>query len=145
MKKVLSAVILGIITGVVFSLFIFKEYEKRQVSKEVKPIYFVQQGVYSNYNNMIKNTEKLEAYTYEKIDNKYYVYACFTANKENIRLIEKYFKSLNYSTYIKEKDITDLRFINVLNEYDYLMSNIEKEETVKNICKQLVKKYDEYK
>ena len=145
MKKVLGVIFLAIVTGTLFSLFIFSKYEEEKVSKEVTKVYFIQQGVYSNYNNMVKNTEKLEAYTYEKNDGKYYVYVCFTTKKENINRIEKYFKSLNYSIYVKEKEMTDLRFMNVLNEYDYLMSAITKEETIKNICKQLVKKYEEYK
>jgi len=145
MKKAIEVIILALIIGIAFSYFIFKNYELKQVSKEFTKVYFVQQGVYSNYSNMVKNTSKLEEYTYEKKENKYYVYVCFTMNKSNIPIIEKYFKSLNYSTYIKEEKITDLRFINVLNEYDYLMTMIKNEETIKNICKQLVKKYDEYK
>ena len=145
MKKFLMVIILAIITGVAFSLFIFSKYEERETSKEVNKIYFVQQGVYSNYSNMVKNTDKLEAYTYEKDNGKYYVYVCFTAKEDNLRLIEQYFKSLNYSINIKEKDLNKIEFLNVLNEYDYLMSAITKEETIKNICKQLVKKYEEYK
>ena len=145
MKKVLGIIVLGLITGICFSLLIFKKYESMQALKEVEKVYFIQQGVYSNYNNMVKNTEKLEAYTYEKIDGKYYVYVCFTTNKENINIIEEYFKSLNYSIYAKEKELIDVRFMNVLTEYDYLLSNIKKKETTKNICKQLVKKYEEYK
>lgn len=145
LKKVIAVILLAIITGVAFSLFIFSKYEEKEVSKEINKIYFVQQGVYSNYNNMQKNTEKLEAYTFERINEKYYVYVCFTTNKENLNMIEKYFKSLNYSIYIKEKEITDYRFLEVLNQYDYLMSKVEKGETIKNICKQLVHKYEEYK
>lgn len=145
MKKVIWVILLAIITGILFSLFIFKKYEAHAVSKEVNKIYFIQQGVYSNYNNMIKNTEKLESFTYEKTDGKYYVYVCFTMNKDNILKIQNYFKSLNYSVYVKEKDLSNYKFVNILQQYDYLFGKINKEETVKNICKQLVKKYDEYK
>ena len=94
---------------------------------------------------MVKNTEKLEGYTYEKQDGKYYVYVCFTTNKDNIEIIEKYFKSLNYSIYVKERETTNINFLSILKEYDYLMNAISKEETIKNICKNLVKKYEEYK
>lgn len=145
MKKTLMVIALALITGILFSRFIFKEYEASQVSKEVNTIYFIQQGVYSNYSNMLKNTEKLEGYTYEKQDGKYYVYVCFTTNKDNIEIIEKYFKSLNYSIYVKERGTTNINFLSILKEYDYLMNAISKEETVKNICKNLVKKYEEYK
>ena len=145
MKKTLMVIALALITGILFSRFIFKEYEASQVSKEVNTIYFIQQGVYSNYSNMVKNTEKLEGYTYEKQDGKYYVYVCFTTNKDNIEIIEKYFKSLNYSIYVKERKTTNINFLSILKEYDYLMNAISKEETIKNICKNLVKKYEEYK
>lgn len=145
MKKVIGVIILAIITGIGFSVFIFSKYEEKTVSNEVNKVYFIQQGVYSNYSNMVKNTSKLEAYTYEKESNKYYAYVCFTSKKDNIRLIEKYFKSLNYSIYVKEKEINNISFFNLINEYDYLMSAITKEETIKNICKQLVKKYEEFK
>jgi len=145
MKKAIFIIVLAVITGVLFSKMLFKGYEAAQVSKEIENIYFIQQGVYSNYSNMVKNTEKLEAYTYEKIDNKYYVYVCFTTDKNNVEIIEKYFKSLNYSIYAKEKKIDNIKFLNILREYDYLMNAITKEETIKNICKNLVKKYEEYK
>ena len=145
MKKILAIIILAIISGVLFSLFIFSKYEESEVSKEINKIYYIQQGVYSNYSNMLKNTEKLESYTYEKMDKKYYVYVCFTANKDNIPLIEKYFKNLNYSVTIKEKEADNINFFNLLSEYDYLMSAITKTESIKNICKQLVNKYEETK
>ena len=145
MKKTLLVIALALITGILFSRFIFESYETSQVSKEIETIYFIQQGVYSNYSNMVKNTDKLESYTYEKKDNKYYVYVCFTTDKNNIEIIERYFKSLNYSIYVKEKEVTNIKFFNALKEYDYLMSAISKEETVKNICRNLVKKYEEYK
>ena len=145
MKKLILVIFWAILTGLAFTTFIFSKYEHSEVFKENNKVYFIQQGVYSNYNNMLKNTEKLEAYTYEREDNKYYVYICFTLDRNNINIIEKYFKSLNYSIYVKEKNITDYRFLNILKEYDYLMNAIFKEETVKNICKQLVKKYEEFK
>lgn len=145
MKKIIWVIVLAILTGIGFSLFIFKKYEAHAVSKEINKIYFFQQGVYSNYNNMVKNTEKLEGYTYEKKDSKYYVYVCFTMDKENISKIEEYFKSLNYSVIVKEKDLSNYKFINILEQYDYLLEKVKRPETIKNICKQLVVKYDEYK
>ena len=69
MKKTLLVIALALITGILFSRFIFESYETSQVSKEIETIYFIQQGVYSNYSNMVKNTDKLERYTYEKKDN----------------------------------------------------------------------------
>ena len=145
MKKALFVILIAIITGIIFSKFVFKSYESFQVSKELSTIYFIQQGVYSNYSSMLKNTDKLKKYTYEKIDGKYYVYVCFTTNVENIPIIEKYFKSLNYSIYVKEKNIDNMKFFNSLKEYDYLIKAINTEETIKNICERLVKKYEEYK
>lgn len=145
MKKIIGVIILAIVTGVSFSIFIFDQYEEMEVSKEVNKIYFIEQGVYSSYSNMTKNTKSLEAYTYLKENNKYYVYVCFTTKEENLKMIQEYFKSLNYSTHIIEKELNNFEFLNILKEYDYLMSAINKEETVKNICKQLVKKYEEYK
>ena len=35
------------------------------------------------------------------------------------------------------------QFITILEQYDYLMNNVENIETIKNVCKQIVTKYEE--
>ncbi len=144
MKKFLLIIVLALLLGVGFSKFIFNQYEE-PVNIEFDKVIFIQQGVYSSYESMQENTKKLEHYTYEKIGDKYYVYVCFTKKNENVSIIKKYFDSLNYTTYAKEMNFKNEAFLNVLDQYDYLMGAVENVETIKNICKQIVTKYDEVK
>ena len=143
MKKIIAVILLAIASGISFSLFIFSKYEECEISGT--KIYYAEQGVYSNYSNMLKNTDKLEKYAYEKLDKKYHVYVCFTTKEENMRKLEEYFKSLNYNITFKEKETDNISFYNTISEYDYLISSVTNLETIKNICKQLVKKYEENK
>ena len=143
MKKSLFLIITAILLGLLFSKILFGQYKSLPVSTDSKKIYFIQQGVYSSEASMKENTSKLAHYTYEKIGDKYYVYACFTKESDNINIIKKYFDSINYSIYAKEMNVNNEQFINVLEQYDYLLSAVENPETIKNVCKQIVTKYEE--
>ena len=88
-------------------------------------------------------TSKLKKYTYEKIGDKYYVYGCFTRNKDNINIIQKYFKTLGYEIFAKELNIQSEEFANLIDQYDYLLNAVTKEETIKSICAEVTKKYEE--
>lgn len=143
MKKSLFLIITAILLGLLFSKILFGQYKSLPVSTDSKKIYFIQQGVYSSEASMKENTSKLAHYTYEKIGDKYYVYACFTKESDNINIIKKYFDSINYSIYAKEMNINNEQFINILEQYDYLLSAVENPETIKNVCKQIVTKYEE--
>ena len=133
----------AIIIGLLFSKLIFNQYKTSPVDMVVKKIYFIQQGVYSSYESMQKNTSKLKKYTYEKIGDKYYVYGCFTRNKDNIKIIQKYFKTLGYEIFAKELNIQSEEFANLIDQYDYLLNAVTKEETIKSICAEVTKKYEE--
>lgn len=143
MKKLLFLMASAILLGLLFAKVLFGQYKSLPVNTQSEKIYFIQQGVYSSEASMKENTSKLSHYTYEKIGDKYYVYACFTKESDNINIIKKYFDSINYSIYAKEMNLESEQFINVLEQYDYLLSAVENPETVKNVCKQIVTKYEE--
>lgn len=143
MKKLLFLMASAILLGLLFAKVLFGQYKFLPVNTQSEKIYFIQQGVYSSEASMKENTSKLSHYTYEKIGDKYYVYACFTKESDNINIIKKYFDSINYSIYAKEMNLESEQFINILEQYDYLLSAVENPETVKNVCKQIVTKYEE--
>lgn len=143
MKKFLFLLISALLLGLLFSKILFGQYKSLPVNSYDKKVYFIQQGVYSSEKSMKENTNKLSKYTYEKIGDKYYVYGCFTKNSENINIIKKYFDSIDYSIYAKEINMENEQFITILEQYDYLMNNVENIETIKNVCKQIVTKYEE--
>lgn len=143
MKKLLFLMASAILLGLLFAKVLFGQYKSLPVNTQSEKIYFIQQGVYSSEASMKENTSKLSHYTYEKIGDKYYVYACFTKESDNISIIKKYFDSINYSIYAKEMNLESEQFINILEQYDYLLSAVENPETVKNVCKQIVTKYEE--
>ena len=108
-----------------------------------KTLYFLQQGVYSNKENMEKNLESFNYYIYSEKDNLYYVYVAITGNEDNLEKIQGYFSNLGYDLYVKEFTVENASFIEVLNQYEGLLKETSDEQAIKTICSQILTKYEE--
>ena len=73
----------------------------------------------------------------------YYTYIGISNNRDNALKIQKYYKSIGYDTYIKEKMTDNKSFITVLKQYDQLLSSTNDDNTIKVICNQILAKYEE--
>ena len=127
----------------------FSQYDKENIenvslsSKYIdQKIYVFQYGVYSNKNNMINNLKNIN-YTYQLIDNKYFVYVGMTKNKENIEKLKKYFKSLSYNIYVKEIEV-DGEFVETLEQYDLLLDEAVTNESISTILSTTLAKFEEF-
>lgn len=146
MKKYLFPVSVSLILGIGMAYFIIKQYETLPalaVSSEAESLYYIQRGVYSDMDNMKENMKDFSHYIYNVEDNQYYTYIGITANKDNALKIQNYYKSIGYDTFLKERITDDEDFINILNQYDSLLSKTDDSESIKVICNQVLAKYEE--
>lgn len=145
MKKYLLTIIISILIGCFLSNYIIKKYEESPLSlpvfSETETVFLLQQGVYSTYESMQKNTSNLTDYIYSNIDNMFYVYIGMTLDKDNATKLQGYYKEKNIQTILKTTTINDINFINSLKQYDIILKETNDNATIKEICKQVLSKY----
>lgn len=146
MKKYLLTIIVSLLVGFLLSFYMIKEYEKTDifpVFNESETAYLIQQGVYSSMESMQENTAHLTDYIYSVIDDMYYVYIGISLDSSNVNKLQEYYKNKDIDTIIKTTTLTDQEFIETLRQYDMVLNNTSDEETIKEICKQVLSKYKE--
>ena len=146
MKKYLLPISVSLIIGISMAYIIIKQYETLPalaVSSHAETLYYVQRGVYSDMDNMKNNMKEFTHYIYNVEENKYYTYIGITTNKENALKIQKYYKSIGYDTFLKDKITDNKEFIDILKQYDELLAKTDDNESVKVICDQILAKYEE--
>ena len=146
MKKYLLTIIVSLLVGFLLSFYMLKEYEKTDiffVFYESETAYLIQQGVYSSMESMQENTAHLTDYIYSVIDDMYYVYIGISLDSSNVNKLQEYYKNKDINTIIKTTTLTDQEFIETLRQYDMVLNNTSDEETIKEICKQVLSKYKE--
>ena len=147
MKKYFLPAFISFCIGISMAYSIIHQYESYDgitVSKNVKNIYYIQRGVYSNKENMENNMKNFISYIYNTEDNMYYAFIGISSKKENAEKIQNYYKEKGYDTYIKQRVLNDTDFINILSEYDTILAKTEDGEGIKTICNQVLSKYEEY-
>ncbi len=145
MKNYLFPILTGIIISLIFGKYLMDEYGKGTTLaiQQTEKLYFVQQGVYSSLTSLEENTTSLEFYSYTILDDKYYCFVGITKNKANLEKITKYYKDKGIEVYAKETSVGNKTFLNVLEQYDNLLSQTDETEMIKTIEKQVLAKYEE--
>lgn len=146
MKKYFITIILSILVGFLLSNFILKEYDKDALLlpsiKESTEAYLIQQGVYSTMESMEENTSHLSDYIYSVIDNMYYVYIAMTLDNDNVTKLQEYYNNKGINTIVKTTLLNNSDFINELKQYDSIIKQTNDDETIKEVCKQVLSKYE---
>lgn len=146
MKKYLLPVSISLILGISMAYFIIRQYETLPtlaVSSEAETLYYIQRGVYQDMNTMNDNMNDFTNYIYNVEDNQYHTYIGITASKDNASKIQNYYKEVGYETEVEERVTDNKDFINILRQYDELLSKTDDSESVKVICNQVLAKYEE--
>lgn len=147
MKKYIVPIVSALLVGFLLAKFTIDQYDKKESLKTVfsssETLYFIQQGVYSSRESMEKNMTDFAYYIYNLKDDKYYTYIGITKNSENLEKLKGFFENMGYITYIKEFDVESDAFVEVLNQYDNLLSQTDDKNTIKAICSQVLSKYEE--
>lgn len=147
MRKYAVPIFISLIIGVSMAYFIISQYESYDgvtVSKFASRLYFIQSGVYSDKNNMLEAMSKFSSYIYSIEDNMFYSYIGVSSSKENAMKIQDYYKKIGYDTLIKEKIVDNSEFIEILSQYDEILSKTTDDDSIKVICSQVLSKYEEY-
>lgn len=147
MKKILILLCCSILLGVIFALYVYKEYNSKVEmpikTTELTTVYLLQIGAYKNEENVIKISKNLPNYLVEKIDNIYHVYVGIVKNKENIEKIKEFYKVFGNNIYVRDIHVTDLELIEMITEYEKILIQTTKKEVVYTINKELLNKYKE--
>lgn len=138
-------IIISILIGYGFGKIIFNNYTQNidQVFSESSKIYLLQQGVYSSVKTMENNTTKVANYIYQKDGNYYKTYVAITKDIDNVNKLKETFKELGNDIYVKEMTVNNKPFLDMLEQYDSLISLSNDTTNVLSITKQVLTKYKE--
>lgn len=142
MKKTLILGILFILLGYYLGTFIFNEKLINKYKKEEK-YYFLQEGVYSNKENLQTNLNNLNNKIIDKIDNKYYVYVGITRDLEVAKKIMKIYENDGYNIYLKEKYLSNEEFYNNVTQFDLLIKDNNDTSNILTIEEVVLANYEE--
>lgn len=146
MKKTFP-IISAIVIGFCLAKFMFNQYNYdaniSTVFNNGTKVYFLQQGVYSDYDSMQKSLAGFNYYIYTLKEDKYYVYVSITKSEENLEKLKGYYNDLGYSIYVKEININDNEFLTLLDTYDVLLSKTTEKSVIEAIITQTLSKYEE--
>lgn len=145
MKKYILTIIVSLFIGILFSNYMIKKYEYNPITlpvfNQTETAFLIQQGVYSSFESMQKNTSNLTDYIYSNIDNMFYVYIGMTLDEENVTKLQEYYKDKGIHTIVKTTTLNDNDFISYIKQYDLILKETQDNSTIKEICKQVLSKY----
>ncbi len=146
MKKYLLIIMVSLIVGFLLSNYVLRQYDEYQgikVYNNGEMLYFIEYGVFDNYEELENNTINLENYIYQIDNNKYYVYIGITKDNEVLDKITKYFKNLNYDTKTKEFYITNDKFIKAIENNDAVLLLTDDNVVIGEVISQGLSTYEE--
>ena len=135
MKKILIPILCSTLIGAFLGFYLFKEYDSNVSIKPVfnfsqDKVYFLQLGAYSTLDKAKEASKDFTNYLYIIEDNNYHVYIAITASLDNANKLKALFKEKGYNIYIKEKYVNNDNFINLLNQYDEVISKSDEYEAI---------------
>lgn len=145
MKKYLLTLIISLIVGFLLSNYILNQYDDFKgitVYKEGEMLYFIEYGIYNDYQEMEENTINLENYIYQ-LDDKYHVYIGITKSDEVLNKINNYFKNLGYNITNREFYITNKEFINSIENNDKILLLTDDEVVIGEVVSNGLTTYEE--
>lgn len=146
MKKTLFVILTALIIGFFLGSFFIKKYSGNLnlvIANSASEVYFIQYGVFSDFDSMEKNTINLENYIYKEELDKYYVYVGITKNKDNCFKMQNFYSQLGYNTIVKSYFINNSDFLKILDDYDEIISKIEDNTVLSSVMSQVLSKYEE--
>lgn len=140
-------IVSAIIIGLILSKFMFNQYNYDSkistVFKNSEKLYFVMFGIYSSKDEMEKETSNLKSYIYSLENDKYYVYLGITKEEKNFDKLKGYFNSIGYDVSERVLNINNDSYIDLLEQYDILLSKTNDNDVIEAIASQTITKYKE--
>ena len=136
-KNLIIVIVLGILTGFLFGNLIYKNYSGIEYLNEDGNIYYVQYGVYTSQDAALSNASNLDNYLIQEMDDKYYVYLGVTTNYNTALKIQNLYNEQDIHTYIRSDYVSNSETLNKLKEYDLKLEDLEQEEEIKEVIKEI--------
>ncbi len=147
MKKTFP-IISAIIIGISLAKLMFNQYDYEAkigtVFKNGEKLMFVMSGIYSSKDEMESSCSSLKSYIYSLENDKYYVYLAITKNEENFNKLKGYFNRKGYDVSERTLNINNDSYIELLDQYDILLSKTNDDDVIEAIASQSITKYKEY-
>lgn len=140
-------IISAIIIGICLAKFMFNQYTYEAkigtVFKNGEKLSFITYGIYSSKDSMEKECSNLKSYIYSIENDKYYVYLAITKNELNLEKLKGYFNSIGYDVSVRELNVTNESYLELLEQYDILLSKTDDINVIEAISSQSITKYKE--
>lgn len=136
-KNIIIVIVLGILTGFLFGNLIYKNYSGIEYLNEDGNIYYVQYGVYTSQDAALSNASNLDNYLIQEMDDKYYVYLGVTTNYNTALKIQNLYNEQDIHTYIRSDYVSNSETLNKLKEYDLKLEDLEQEEDIQEVIKEI--------
>ena len=139
LKKVLFPVFLSIVCGTICGRLVYGMYDKKiDEDLDLKKIYLIQSGAYSNYDNMVNNVLLSNYIYYEDEDGLYKSIIGITEDYDNIDKIKSTYKEkvLISQYYSNDKDLN-----NKIKKYDQKIKDTDDKEEIKKIVMEMLELY----
>lgn len=142
------SVVFAVVVGFLMGKFMLNQYNSEY---ELAPVfnqnsdqyYFLKQGEYDTFDDMEKNMMGFDYYIYEEKDGKFITYVGITKDYENMIKIQGYFTNAGYTIYVTDVHFNNDGFSILMDQYDQMLRETEDNQTIKEICSQVLAKYEE--
>ena len=143
--RILFPIGISIIIGSICGKLMFNIYNKEMtdVFKSSEKLLFLQSGVYSSKESMETECRRLNSYIYTKDDKYYRVFIGITKQSALVNKLKEYYGDTANDIYVKEIEVNNPAFNEILDQYDQLLANTDDKETIWTIIKQVLSKYEE--
>ena len=137
MKKKLTYFFIPIIIGFVLGIVIYNDY-KKGLDDSLYNAYLIQIGSF-------KDDVEVDPSNYLVLeeDGIYNVYAGITSKLSNASKIKELYEKENIASVIKPIVINNVEFMNNLEQYDLLLSEVENDENIISINDVIISNYEE--
>ena len=143
MKKVIIKGIFFIVIGFFIGQFLFRE--KIELIKQLQKgdtYYFLEEGVYNNYDN-IQNNQNINRRIIENKDNNYHVYIGITRDKEVLEKLKNIYEKENIKISVKEKILESVEFKTNVEQFDLLIKQTKDDSQILTIEEVVIANYQE--
>lgn len=142
-KRYLIYISLAIAVGAVFGNIFYNKYEKEQSLEKEYNSYLLQLGIFDTKEDMNKELLEIDDYIVIEKNNKYYVYVGVSTNKKNATKLQEIFLDKDINTSIKKTIISDIEFMNSLEQFDLLLDSVSSNEDIMSINEAILSSYEE--
>ena len=143
MKKTIIKGLFFIVIGFFLGQLLFGE--KIELIKKLQKgdtYYFLEEGVYTDYNNIQSNINRKIV---ENKNNKYHVYIGISRDKEVVEKLKKIYKKDNINVTVKEINLESVEFKTNVEQFDLLIRNTNDSSQILTIEEVVIANYEKKK